>query len=71
MKPTVTFPPERLEYLRLLARHYPNVQAACTEIINLRAIQNLPRAPNTSCPTSTGSTRPSNTSSTPPPAWCG
>ena len=43
MKPTVTFPPERLEYLRLLARHYPNVQAACTEIINLRAIQNLPK----------------------------
>ena len=43
MKPTVTFSPERLEYLRLLARHYPNVQAACTEIINLRAIQNLPK----------------------------
>ncbi len=40
MKPTVTFSPERLEYLKLLARHYPNVQAACTEIINLRAIQN-------------------------------
>ncbi len=43
MKPTVTFSPERLEYLKLLARHYPNVQAACTEIINLRAIQNLPK----------------------------
>ena len=43
MKPSVTFSPERLEYLKLLARHYPNVQAACTEIINLRAIQNLPK----------------------------
>ncbi len=43
MKPTVTFSPERLEYLKLLARQYPNVQSACTEIINLRAIQNLPK----------------------------
>ena len=43
MKPTVTFPPERLEYLKLLARQYPSVQSACTEIINLRAIQNLPK----------------------------
>ena len=43
MKPTVTFTPERLEYLKLLARQYPNVQSACTEIINLRAIQNLPK----------------------------
>lgn len=43
MKPTATFSPERLEYLKLLARRYPNVQSACTEIINLRAIQNLPK----------------------------
>ena len=43
MKPTVTFTPERLEYLKLLSRQYPNVQSACTEIINLRAIQNLPK----------------------------
>ena len=43
MKPTVTFSPERLDYLKLLARQYPNVQSACTEIINLRAIQNLPK----------------------------
>ncbi len=43
MKRTVTFSPERLEYLKLLARQYPNVQSACTEIINLRAIQNLPK----------------------------
>ena len=43
MKPTVTFSPQRLEYLKLLARQYPNVQSACTEIINLKAIQNLPK----------------------------
>lgn len=43
MKPNVTFSPERLDYLKLLARQYPNVQSACTEIINLRAIQNLPK----------------------------
>lgn len=43
MKPTAAFSPERLEYLKLLARQYPNVQSACTEIINLRAIQNLPK----------------------------
>ncbi|MDE6281446.1 MAG: fructose-1,6-bisphosphatase, partial [Oscillospiraceae bacterium] len=43
MKPTVTFSPERLEYLKLLARQYPTVQSASTEIINLRAIQNLPK----------------------------
>lgn len=43
MKPTTTFSPERLEYLKLLARQYPSVQSACTEIINLRAIQNLPK----------------------------
>lgn len=43
MKPTVTFSPERLEYLKLLARQYPTVQSACTEIINLKAIQNLPK----------------------------
>ena len=43
MKPTAAFSPERLEYLKLLSRQYPNVQSACTEIINLRAIQNLPK----------------------------
>ncbi len=31
------------KYLELLSRQYPTVQAACTEIINLRAIQNLPK----------------------------
>lgn len=43
MKPNTAFSPQRLEYLKLLARQYPNVQSACTEIINLRAIQNLPK----------------------------
>lgn len=34
---------ERLRYLKLLARQYPTVQAACTEIVNLQAILNLPK----------------------------
>ena len=32
-----------LAYLRLLAREYPNVQAASSEIINLMAIRGLPK----------------------------
>ncbi|MCI8652313.1 MAG: fructose-1,6-bisphosphatase [Angelakisella sp.] len=35
--------PEQLKYLQLLAQSYPNIQAASTEIINLRAILNLPK----------------------------
>ena len=38
-----TFTPEQLHYLRLLAKQYPTVQAAGSEIINLRAILNLPK----------------------------
>ena len=38
-----TFTPEQLHYLRLLSKQYPTVQAAGTEIINLRAILNLPK----------------------------
>lgn len=34
---------ERLQYLKLLARNYPSVQKASTEIINLRAILSLPK----------------------------
>lgn len=34
---------EDIRYLRLLSKHYPNVQAASTEIINLQAIMNLPK----------------------------
>ena len=36
-------PDERLEYLTLLSEQYPTVQSLCTEIINLRAIVNLPK----------------------------
>ena len=43
MKRSAEFRPEKLEYLKLLAKQYPTVQSACTEIINLRAIQNLPK----------------------------
>lgn len=32
-----------LKYLRLLSRNFPTKQAACTEIINLEAILNLPK----------------------------
>src|SRR5688572_2124096 len=32
-----------LDYLRLLAKQYPSIQAASTEIINLNAILNLPK----------------------------
>ena len=38
-----TYNPEHLNYLRMLAKQYPTVQAASTEIINLQAILNLPK----------------------------
>ena len=41
--PKQTFTAEELRYLKLLAREYPTVQAASTEIINLQAILNLPK----------------------------
>ena len=37
-----TIPKEDLRYLKLLAKRYPNINAASTEIINLEAILNLP-----------------------------
>ena len=37
------FTEEELHYLRLLARQYPTVEAAGTEIIRLQAILNLPK----------------------------
>ena len=37
------FTPEKLRYLMLLARQYPTVQAASTEIIRLQAILHLPK----------------------------
>ncbi len=35
--------PERLRYLQLLAKQYPTVQAASTQIIQLQSILNLPK----------------------------
>ncbi len=43
MTGTSVFSPERLRYLTLLARQYPTVQSASTEIIRLQAILNLPK----------------------------
>ena len=43
MKPSKTYSPQDLHYLKMLARQYPTVQAASTEIINLQAILNLPK----------------------------
>ena len=37
------FTADELRYLKMLARQYPTVQAASTEIINLQAILNLPK----------------------------
>ncbi|MEG1073490.1 MAG: fructose-bisphosphatase class III, partial [Oscillospiraceae bacterium] len=34
--------PTELRYLQMLARQYPTVRAASSEIINLQAILNLP-----------------------------
>ena len=43
MKRKQTYSPENLHYLKMLARQYPTVQAASSEIINLQAILNLPK----------------------------
>ncbi len=42
-KPEKEYGPNELKYLQLLAEKYPTVQAASTEIINLKAILNLPK----------------------------
>ena len=39
----MTFDEKTLRYLRTLSRSYPNTQAVTTEIINLRAVLNLPK----------------------------
>ncbi len=39
----ITYHPEHLQYLKMLAKQFPNVQAASTEIINLQAVLNLPK----------------------------
>lgn len=33
----------KLKYLKLMSKMYPNINAACMEIINLKAIMNLPK----------------------------
>jgi len=38
------FSEQELDYLRLLAKEYPNEQVCSTEIINLNAILGLPKA---------------------------
>ncbi len=43
MKGKYVFSTEELHFLRLLAKQYPTVQDACTEITNLRMILNLPK----------------------------
>ena len=43
MDAKITFSPERLRYLQLLAQQYPTVQAASAKIIKLRTILNLPK----------------------------
>ena len=35
---------EEIKYLKLLSNEFPTIQDVCTEIINLKAIQNLPKA---------------------------
>ena len=39
----INYQPEQLRYLQLLAKQYPTVQTASTEIIRLRTILNLPK----------------------------
>lgn len=43
MREYPNYPASDLEYLRLLSKTYPTAQAAATEIINLKAILNLPK----------------------------
>ena len=43
MRNPTEFHPDQLHYLRILAKQFPTVQAAGTEIIRLRTILNLPK----------------------------
>ena len=43
MENKLSFTDNELQYLRLLAKQFPTVQAASTEIIHLRSILNLPK----------------------------
>ncbi len=44
MREYPNYPAKELEYLKLLAAQYPTAQSAATEIINLKAILNLPKS---------------------------
>ncbi len=46
-----------LDYLKLLAKEYPTVKAASSEIINLMAIRGLPKGTGISSATCTGNTK--------------
>lgn len=48
-----------MRYLQLLSQSFPTIAEASTEIINLQAILNLPKALSISLPTSMVSMRPS------------
>lgn len=37
------FTESKLKYLELLSEKFPTIQEVCTEIINLKAILNLPK----------------------------
>ena len=39
----IQYDEKTLKYLNMLSRIYPTTQSVCTEIINLRAILNLPK----------------------------
>ena len=43
MDSKITFDPQHLRYLQLLAKQYPTVQEASTEMIKLKGILNLPK----------------------------
>lgn len=40
---SIILEPKELKYLKLLAKNYPNINSASSEIINLQAILNLPK----------------------------
>jgi len=43
MKPNASFDENELRYLKLLSKSFPTIAEACTEIMNLQAILNLPK----------------------------
>jgi fructose-1,6-bisphosphatase-3 len=43
MRPNASFDENELRYLKLLSKSFPTIAEACTEIMNLQAILNLPK----------------------------